>query len=738
MPSVSRPFRNKDQSMGLVLHEPLVRDFSRIDRAVAAMAEGGYDILRVFVRCTNFNHRNPAMIAAIAHLTEESHRLGMRVALDCEPNEILCPDMGGEFPAAIGCRLVRFSTRLVDGHFLLHLRTPRHAAYAGIEAAFLQQDGRVRRIDFPFIASVAPERYAAGYTRAESSYVEGRATDFHVVCRLAGQLTESSGELIVYARFSTLQMVDFWSEDFHRYHQSLLECYRDIPLDGIGWDEPARAPDWNGYKSGEGFSRAFAKRNGYELADRLYLLDEPGTSPEAVRVRMDYYRTLNEGLYEAQRRMIATARKLFGHDLLLGTHHTWHGEGNITDLRAGAVDYFRLNENMDAGYTDCFCVDWPSVCYMYTFASSLARLTPSGEAEVNSLYETVTNSQVEFQARFLTLFDINWYNGWAGEANDHKYYPGHYTWATTIEATRRHRDCQRLLGRAVPVNDLAIWHGWEGIAAVNRADIASAQKAFCINISTVMVERNLSFDWIDSGLLEKGTVENGWLKTALNRYRTVVLPYANTMPRAAWKKCLEFAQRGGRLIFIGTPPDRDTDGEALADEFATLLEAPAPPLERYLEWMASTCTLPPNRPERLDVTFPLTGPSDQLLISKEGESHGLRSRDGRIVYLSDLDPRERLLPFLAAAGPSPEFPSLAIFSADILGRLYRRKNASEGEYVLILIARQNCELRGVIEIGEHRFKLTAGTVAFAFLNSAGIEVQGDGVVWQNLATATQG
>ena len=39
---------------------------------------------------------------------------------------------------------------------------------------------------------------------------------------------------------------------------------------------------------------------------------------------------------------------------------------------------------MDEGYTDCSQWDQGSVAYAYTLTSSLGRLTPSGEAEVNT------------------------------------------------------------------------------------------------------------------------------------------------------------------------------------------------------------------------------------------------------------------------------------------------------------------------------------------------------------------
>ena len=107
----------------------------------------------------------------------------------------------------------------------------------------------------------------------------------------------------------------------------------------------------------------------------MWLLDEPQITPEAVKVNLDYYRTLNEGIFQAQKHVCDMARAKCGAGAIFGTHHTWVGEGGIGDFRAGAVDYFRLNENMDAGYTDG--VWWFDGCidYVYALGASLGRLT---------------------------------------------------------------------------------------------------------------------------------------------------------------------------------------------------------------------------------------------------------------------------------------------------------------------------------------------------------------------------
>lgn len=726
--------RNKEQSMGIWLSESLVLHPDKIEKAVQHIAGEGYGIIRTVLRNTNLTHRSPQTIAAVKRMVDTAHALGVRVALDCEPHgEPLARDMGEMFPDAISTRLVRAEARLVNGNFVVHVTPPKTVGvrpdFLDVEAAFLFQDGLpVQKIPaLKYKLRCESEAYDTGFTRIEYTYSEGRPRNHSFNIALSGNLAEvNEGTLVIYARFSDTQLVDFCSPWFRKYYEILLNGYRDIALDGVGWDEPAIAGDWENYRYGQGFAEAFEARCGYALADKLYLLDEEGVTPESAKVRMDYYDTLNAGVVEAQAHMIAHAKALFGDDLLLGTHHTWQGEGGINDYRAGAVDYFQLNDQMDAGYTDCCWWDPGSVCYAYTLGSSLGRLTPSGEAEVNTWDSKPSNSLVEYNARLITLMDITWFNIWYGRATDTCLYPDHYTWDVALSETRRHRRAAQLLNKAKPVVDIAVLHGWETVTAVNRADIAGAHKTFCINLSRLFVERSVPFDWVDSRLLAEGTVADGKMYNRLGVYHVLVLPYASVLPRAAWKKCVEFAKGGGKLVFTGTPPDMDTEGVSLSEEFAGLLGMRKITLGQYLAGIDAVCKLAPTRPDKLDLSYPLESIEGRTLVSIEGESHGLRSADGNTVYLSDLDPRGRLLDVLEPWLASP----VSCFSDSILWRLYQ----DDKRKILVLAAKKDRKLEGIVRFSGRTLEFKKGLIALVEVEGSALKVHGDGVSWKQIGS----
>lgn len=724
--------RNHEQSMGIWINEPMLRDPSSVDRAVDKLADSGFGMIRLFLRNSNFTFRSPEFVAIIERAVKKAHERGLLAALDCEPHLIACSDMGRQFPEAMGSKLVRGVSKVSDGHWLVRVDTPAGCGavpvYEGIEEAFLRAHGTVRKVNLDFKVRQEIHHYQNGEIHREANYQEGVPVKCRKVVELRGEIPGvADGILAVYVRFSSHTLSDFWSEGFKRYYDELLECYRHIPLDGVGWDEPAIDGDWNSYRYGTAFARAFESLNGYKLADKLNLLDRAGMSGETVKIRLDYYRTLNEGVARAQAHLNAKAQELFGKNLISGTHHTWQGEGGINDYRAGAVDYFRLNDNMDAGYTDCCWWDQASVAYAYTLASSLGRLTPSGEAEVNTWHFKPTVANTRSNVNLMTLMNINWFNIWWGSDGDTCAQDGHYTWPHNVKAMQAHRKLQLAIGQKKPVTDVAVWHGWEGVCGWNSPGLANAQKAFCLNTSHYFIERSLAMDFVDSRLLAESRIEAGRLVNKLGSYSVLVVPYALVMPRKAFDVCVAFAKAGGRLVFIGTPVSFDETGKSLGAEFARLIEIPEMTAEHYMRGLEMECTLPAFRPARLEVCRQLSSDLPNKLVSCEDEVHGVKTKAGNVVFLTDLDPQQRLVEQMDDAVESP----VKAHGANLLWRLYRDASGDS----LMVVSADDKPVSGIIFWGAAKMEFTGGLTGLFALNASGLPelVEGD-LSWKALAT----
>jgi len=724
--------RSHFQSFGYWVKEPSIQNPQLALDGLNELAMQGYDLVRVFLRGTNFTWRSPEYIALIAKMTDEAHRLGLKIAIDCEPHsQIAGREMGKQFPDLMGTRLVRAVMPLHHGQFLGRLKVNTLCSappMPTLEAAFVRRDGSVTRLpDLTFKVNYEMEYFDTGFSERYVEYTPSRVpvTSQHYY-QVNGQLPDSAnGELIAYFTFEDYSLIDFWSEATQRYYDSIVECYKDIPLDGIGWDEPGAQMGWDCYRWGRGSADAYARINGYDLRDRMWLLDETDLTPEAVQVKLDYYRTLSEGLYVAQKRLCDHARAKCGPEAILGTHHTWVGEGGIGDYRAGAVDYFRLNDNMDAGYTDG--VWWFDGCmdYVHALGSSLGRMTPSGAAEVNTWHWKPTFAATEHAVRYMALMRINWFNIWFGDASDTSKYPEHYTYEACNVGMRQIRDVLKELDTFRPVVDIAIWHGWEGVMAVNTQAWTFGLKNFQLFGSEALAKRNIPFDFVDSRLLEDATIEEGKLVTRLESYRVLVMPYAMVLPEAVWTKCKDFAQAGGTVIFIGPPPNATMAGRAISDEFAALAGMKALPFKAFDAYVKSRHTLTLNGPHRWDIHVPVESVGGRLILNQEREPHGCAGLHGRFICMTSLVPREEFSDLLA----SIVSPSVVCHSDSIMWRLYRQ---ADGTQKLILAARKHRPaMQGIIRFAGYEIEISGGMLAIATASADGkVTISGDQLVYE--------
>lgn len=723
--------RSLYQSFGYWVREPSIQNPELAVEGVRELARQGYDLVRVFLRGSNFTFRSPEYVAVVAKMTEEAHRLGMKIVLDCEPHRpISGRDMGQEFPGGMGQRLVRVSTQVVDGRFSVRVKgNDRYNSTPYVEAAFLKANAAVTKLpkldignnfELEFYDSGFAERYV-DYTPGRSPIINRHYADLH------GRLEDvPDGELIVYVSIDDNTLIDFWSDATHDYYASLVECYKDVPLDGFGWDEPAAEMNWESYRWGEASAQAFIHLNGYDLRDRMWLLDELALTPEAVKVKLDYYRTLNEGVFQAQKHLCELARAKCGPDAILGTHHTWVGEGGIGDFRAGAVDYFRLNENMDAGYTDG--VWWFDGCidYVYALASSLGRLTPSGAAEVNTWHWKPTIAATEHAARLMALMRINWFNIWFGDSSDTSKYPEHYTYDVCTEEMRKLKSHLSEIEKCRPVVDVAIWHGWEGVMAVNTPEWTWGLKNFQIFGSEALARRNIAFDFVDSELLKDARVENGRLVTRLENYRVLIMPYAMALPEKVWTVCKDFSAAGGKVVFIGPPPTITVDGRDIVAEFAEYAGIRPLPFAKFQQSVFNRCKLSLDGPHHWDVNVPLDITGGVPVLNREQEASCAKNKAGTFFYMTELVPREELADLLETLTQ----PQVTCYSDSIEWRLYRQ---SDGVRKLVLIAKKFRRMRGIVRFAGHDIEIHDGLQAIATVGADGkLEIHGDGLELNNV------
>ncbi len=689
--------RNFEQTMGLWLNEPMLLQPEEITASVNEIADAGFGIVRIFLRNTNYTFRSPEVVGGAIHAAAAAHARGLKVAMDFEPHVIFASDMGRSYPDSTALKLVRVEGDVRDGFWTL--RIPHFGEVAcgtgifdGIEAAFLNKEP----IDVPpWKLTNTGDVYGCGDTVDEHRYVEGRpgARGRNLVLR--GRLGgNEEGTLLCFVRFRDLGQVDFAAPGFKEYCTEMLELYRDADLDGVGWDEPAIHNDWDSYRYGDRFAEFFNERCGYSLRERLHLL-EGELTPGAIGVRLDYYTMLNEALFEAQRHFIAEGERIFGKKMITGTHHTWQGEGGSNDYRSGAVDYYRLTDGLDAGYTDCCWADPRSVAYSYTLGQSLGRLTPSGECECNTWHYKPSIANTQYNARLMSLMNITWFNIWYGRSSDTCLFPDHYTWETQVASMLRHRDFQLALAGAAPETEIGMLHDYAAVCSVNKKVFADIHKGLTMNLATRAIEKSLPLDFLDSRLIGEGTVENGRLCCALGSYRIVIVPCGVVLARAVWDNLMLLADAGGSVIFAGAPPEFTEEGGSLAADFAQHLGIKPMSFAEYHRWFVMNAQpMPTVRPESYSAVFPLAG--ERVRPDAEGRPGITENAAKTLAYMSGYEPDLDVIAYCRDAYT----PAVKVWG-DALYRFYRRGETR----LMALISGENAPLDLVLEYAGCRWSL---------------------------------
>ena len=129
-----------------------------------------------------------------------------------------------------------------------------------------------------------------------------------------------------------------------------------------------------------------------------------------------------------------------------------------------------------------------------------------------------------------------------------------------------------------------------------------------------------------------------------------------------------------------------------------------------------------GRPQQLDVTYPLRGEAKRITISTEDEPHAIRNARGNVHYLTDLDPLARLLEVIEPA----LMPDVRCASASMLWRLYRE----ESRDILVLVARKERRLDGIVKFAGHTIEFEGGTVAHVIAQGGSVKVHGDDVLYR--------
>jgi len=625
---------DRKQIIGFMLSPEWIANPALADPFIADMADHGYTAAILFVRHMALNVRDPEVRDAVKTIAISVKKRGVKFVLDTD-----WMHWGERFvalrPEAAGGVIGSYQALAQSGYFEFH------AAMPSVNGMILF------------------ERLAAVYKSGVKGHVLLSGNDFSYERQsgsfdlkipgvlIRGKLSEPySGPLTFYVIFKTFGLPDVSHPSYLAAQKEMLDQYRDVPLDGISWDEPGKGIGlMNYFKAGNGFLEFFKKTNGYDLLPDLIYLDHLDGSEKAAKIRCDYYRTLVEMNFIAQREHNEYAKQLFGKDILLGTHHTW--SGLPSDLATGCMDYFYLGRVLNAAWTDGgWSFETRLSAFNLALADGLRHELGLRDAYYNDwtrLYPTV--EEMRFANRHKMLYHVNnFLMDYSEFCEGHINFQFNSLKAEAKAEVRHMDDFDALIGNRAAWSDIACLHCWEGAAAAPKW-MSRAMYTVNANIVLHLADRNIFPRIMGVESVRRAVVSQTAFTTGNLSYRAIIVPYAHAVPKDVYDKLMAMAEAGVAVIFIGPPPEFSAAGERLNMDFANRIGMKSFGIIDYQTAFAACGKLPGVNewePEMIEFIYPVEPATALTIRDAEGRIIHLRSTGYPLYYLPAADPREDL------------------------------------------------------------------------------------------------
>ncbi|MFH1676932.1 MAG: hypothetical protein ABIC40_07890 [bacterium] len=348
-------------------------------------------------------------------------------------------------------------------------------------------------------------------------------------------------------------------------------------LSGVAWDEPGFYAEYGKFPAGEGVREFFKNENGYDFYDELIWLVLDSPDGRHIRIRNDYYRTLNSIIVTAYRRNYELTRKLFAKkfggirtDLFHGIHATWHGEFcGPEDMPHGSMDLWKFRQWQSAAFTDIGGAErlqYPEGCpepaYSLVLARSLSRFGPNHRIIYSNLWgqrygtpdSDVPLSIVDYWRDFLDLFGARWiahsygYNGTI--ENDLGFgpgYPDHPAWDQMKIVNKREPEKEIEIEEGTSISDILMLFPLESFYAIGNAYANTYGEALVVLVDE-LTRNGYQVDIVNGELLSQAEIIDGSIRLNGFDYRALILPYLRVIPEGAWNVIFKAIDNGVQVI----------------------------------------------------------------------------------------------------------------------------------------------------------------------------------------------
>lgn len=391
---------------------------------------------------------------------------------------------------------------------------------------------------------------------------------------------KDAGEYLFYFSCETPD-ADYANPAITNMLDAFLAAYAPYKLDGYAMDEfGAGSREAGIYLSGESFLALFEATYGYDLRDKLYLLQNRGTDTEFAVVRYDYYTLTNTLTLNYQMAAREKFEAKYGKDLFIGFHHTWWGEGNSGDLWAGNIDYFRLCKALTGGFVDAQYDTERTMLSMTQLAESIARYSDTGNAYNMCWDRYCTPRKMDYYHRMLAARNVKWVSHalaksirnarWrckditVGFSSDVQF-AGLFAdklidnplWGDISKCIRWEHSLEKKLCGANSPAKVAVLYIWESNAFFNNEQMHYHRASLKALLDKLMTN-NIPIDVVPS------------FETNLSHYDVIFALWPSMMPDSLWQTLKQEIAAGKQVYFMGPPAYVTTSGKDISAEFEKL------------------------------------------------------------------------------------------------------------------------------------------------------------------------
>ncbi|MBI3990554.1 MAG: hypothetical protein HY350_00235 [Candidatus Omnitrophica bacterium] len=626
----------------------------KLKKGVRDIAGKGFDSILLQLRDTAFQLDDPEVIKSVEIITDEAHRLGLKLVLtfvttNCRP---WFYSFFKKYPKEGDIYVKKAEGRIKDGLLLAetnyHISGKPFASHAEeVAAGFYIAGNEFKKL--PKLKYI--------YHFEQPTWTDD-ATDWHGSSNGTLKIKADaegirSGKVVLYVGFRMLEP-DYGSKAVYEFLNILLDKYKNIRLDGIAWDEPGSHGatmngGWGNYKLTDNFISRFKKEHGYDIADKLYLLDSGGR--ESYKARYDYFNSLRNVLFDAQKYFVDNGRKLFGKGIFSGIHHTWIGEAGVNDIYIGSIDYFHLSENLSGGFSDGAFSYEKSMCYTYRLSASIGKYHKKKKWYSNCWDYDPTFQKMAHFTRLMAILNLGWIAHSYGQAMMGGWgaYPHNDTWRYMKTCVKRIKDVSGFIGDAKERVKIAVYHSWESIAMLNN-NFSQLQKTFQLNASLTFVNSNYPFDFLGESQVARADVKTNKLMLGENSYDILIVPWPAMLPDRVWGNIKEFIRRNGRVIFIGPPAMVTVEGEDISKDFFNIIRVEPFDINDYINEYLKHRPFPEVPVPMSAFTYPLKPLDCDVVFAGVDGCNGVKNRELPVYYLTGIDPGGKMLKVIRESG----------------------------------------------------------------------------------------